>query len=136
MRLKATKQPALSRKDRHEQIGPGVFGISAYEAMIIAVIALIVIGPQRMPEYAKKFADFLKTARGMFQDAQARLKEETGVAAEDLRKYDPRQYDPRRIIRESLNQTSDEAQPGQGPAIPQFSPLPQGEPAPFDDQAT
>ena len=81
-----------------------MFGLSSEKFLILAVIAVIVLGPKRLPHYAKQLANFVKAARRMADGAKSQLKEELGSEFEevDWRKLDPRQYDPRRIIREAL----------------------------------
>ena len=91
-------------------------GLSIEKIMIIAVIAVVILGPQRLPYYASQLAKGVKWARGMIQNAQDRMREEMGEEFDevDWKKLDPRQYDPRRIIREAL---VDEVLPA-GPSDP------------------
>ncbi|GAA1801780.1 hypothetical protein [Nesterenkonia flava] len=79
-------------------------GINVYELIILIVLALVILGPERLPQYANTLGQWVRKARGMAEDAKVRFKEETGTDfdAVDWQKYDPRQYDPRRIIREAL----------------------------------
>lgn len=81
-----------------------MFGISFDKIIVIAIIAGLVIGPQRLPMYASKFAEFIKTLKRMADGAMTRVNDELGpeVGDVDWRKLDPRQYDPRRIIRTAL----------------------------------
>jgi sec-independent protein translocase protein TatB len=81
-----------------------VFGITFDKILVIAVIAVIIIGPQRLPEYAAKLAQFIKSLKSMADAAKARVTDELGPEAADVdwHKLDPRQYDPRRIIRTAL----------------------------------
>ncbi|NUP74231.1 MAG: Sec-independent protein translocase TatB [Sinomonas sp.] len=74
------------------------------ELFILLVIALLVIGPKRLPEYTQKLTNIVRELRRMASGARDQLKEETGVDLNevDWRKYDPRQYDPRKIIRDAL----------------------------------
>lgn len=74
------------------------------EILIIIGIALVVIGPQRLPEYAEQLAKLVKNVRKMATGATDTIREELGdeIADLDLSKFDPRQYDPRRIVREAL----------------------------------
>ncbi len=125
-----------------------MFGISAEKFFIIAIIAVLVIGPSRLPEYAAKLARVIRELRRMASGAQEHLKEELGPDFQDVdwKKLDPRQYDPRRIIREALLGDGDEdpvppAQPAP-PPVPGLSPsleyprLQTGQRAPFDSDAT
>jgi len=72
--------------------------------MLIGIIAVFLLGPERLPYYAQKLADLVKAGRRMATDARERMREELGPDFDevDWKKLDPRQYDPRRIIREAL----------------------------------
>ncbi|GHG47216.1 translocase [Sinomonas cellulolyticus] len=93
-----------------------MFGINGPEFLILLVIGILVIGPQRLPEYTQKLTNIVKELRRMAAGAKEQLKEETGVDLNevDWRKYDPRQYDPRRIIRDAL--LDDDTAPAGGSA--------------------
>jgi sec-independent protein translocase protein TatB len=81
-----------------------MFGISMDKVMVIAVVAVFLLGPERLPGYAARFASLVRALRTMADGAKNRMKDELGPEFEDLdwKKLDPRQYDPRRIIREAL----------------------------------
>ena len=78
--------------------------INGYEILILLVIAVIVLGPQNLPEYAAKLAQLVRRARGYADTARSQLREQMGPDFDDIdwKAYDPRQYDPRRIVREAL----------------------------------
>nr|WP_217509019.1 Sec-independent protein translocase TatB [Pseudarthrobacter sp. C4D7] len=121
------------------------------------IIGVLVIGPQRLPEYTQKLANLVKEVRRMANGAREQIKEEVGIDIDDVdwKKYDPRQYDPRRIIKEALLDddtkpvsagapaavaavsgaaAAAEAAPKQpGRIIQRLAP---GETAPFDTEAT
>ncbi|MCG2624486.1 sec-independent translocase [Arthrobacter sp. I2-34] len=127
-----------------------MFGINGSELIILAVIAVIVLGPERLPEYAAQLARLVKQLRNMAAGAKEQLREEVGdeIVDMDWRKLDPRQYDPRRIIREALMDDDEapvrmaaaagtaavaaQARPAARP-VEQLEP---GVPAPFDPEAT
>jgi sec-independent protein translocase protein TatB len=116
-----------------------VFGITFDKLALIGVIAVFVLGPERMPEYARKLAQLVKSLRAMADGAKDRMREEMGPDFEevDWKKLDPRQYDPRRIIREALLDDDDPAKPAQPvvrPARPVVTPA--DGPAPWDSEAT
>ena len=126
-----------------------MFGLSGEKLLILGIIAVIVLGPERLPEYAKGLANIIKSLRRMANGAKTQMKDELGEDFEDLdwRKLDPRQYDPRRIIREALTEdldfsteknalreTAAVATAAVAPAI--IVQLEQGEKAPFDSEAT
>lgn len=80
------------------------FGLTFEKLLLIAVIAAVLIGPERLPRYAEDLARWTNRARDMLRGARTRVKDEMGQDFDDVdwRKLDPRQYDPRRIIREAL----------------------------------
>jgi sec-independent protein translocase protein TatB len=128
------------------------------ELFILLVIAVLVIGPKRLPEYTQKLTNIVRELRRMASGAREQLKEETGVDLNevDWRKYDPRQYDPRKIIRDALLEdesaapaatSAPTASTTEQPAVAPVSepvPAPQrvverlapGQAAPFDSDAT
>ena len=158
----------LAGKNRHRGSGEGnlpkVFGINGPEFFLLLIIGILVIGPQRLPEYTQKLANLVKEVRRMASGAREQIKEEVGIDIDDVdwKKYDPRQYDPRRIIKEAL--LDDDTKPlsggapaavaavagagavatgavaagGTTPSRPErvVQSLPPGEPAPFDTEAT
>ncbi|WP_150462155.1 Sec-independent protein translocase family protein [Nesterenkonia ebinurensis] len=91
-------------------------GINFYEFLILIVLALVLLGPERLPTYAQTLARWVRRARSWADDAKVRFREETGTDFDevDWQKYDPRQYDPRRIIREALAEDYDEAKAAVG----------------------
>lgn len=80
------------------------FGLDTEKLLLIGVLAVLVVGPERLPRVAAAFARFVARARTWTQDAKTRIKDEMGDDFDDVewRKLDPRQYDPRRIVREAL----------------------------------
>ncbi|XNZ01473.1 Sec-independent protein translocase TatB [Micrococcus luteus] len=84
-------------------------GINGGEFIVLILIALLVLGPERLPMYTRKFADWLRSMKVMAEGAKEQFKEETGRDFDEIewRKYDPRQYDPRRMIREALREPVD-----------------------------
>ncbi|MDN5692722.1 MAG: twin-arginine translocase TatA/TatE family subunit, partial [Micrococcaceae bacterium] len=78
-----------------------MFGINGSELVILVVLAIVILGPDKLPEYTRMLTEWLRTLRDKAEGAKSQFKEETGTDFDevDWRKYDPRQYDPRRIIR-------------------------------------
>ncbi|KQQ90406.1 Sec-independent protein translocase TatB [Pseudarthrobacter sp. SL88] len=137
-----------------------MFGINGPEFFLLLIIGVLVIGPQRLPEYTQKLANLVKEVRRMASGAREQIKEEVGIDIDDVdwKKYDPRQYDPRRIIKEALLDddtkpvssgapaavaavagaaaagAADESAPSRPERVVQS--LPPGEAAPFDTEAT
>lgn len=81
-----------------------LFDINAWEAVIIIVLALVLIGPERLPEYAAKLGRAVRQIKQLAETAKGQLREQMGPEFDDVdwAAYDPRQYDPRRIVREAL----------------------------------
>lgn len=79
-------------------------GISFEKLLLIGLIAVLIIGPERLPHYAERFAKLVRRGGEMLRDTKSRVREEMGPEVDDVdwRKLDPRQYDPRRIIRDAL----------------------------------
>ena len=132
-----------------------MLGINGPEFLLLLIIGLLVIGPSRLPEYTQKLANIVKEVRRMASGAREQIKEEVGIDIDDVdwKKYDPRQYDPRRIIKEAL--LDDDTKPvsagapaaaatvvAASAAAAERRParvverLADGEPAPFDSEAT
>lgn len=91
----------------------GVIDINGSEFLIIAVLAVILVGPERLPEYVRGLRSLVRRMRGIVADGQQALREEWG---DDVNwdALDPRQYDPRRIVRDAL--FDDDATPTIGTA--------------------
>jgi len=54
----------------------GFFGIGISELVMIAVVALVVLGPQRLPATMRSVAKFLKQVRGMYDELTSQFSEE------------------------------------------------------------
>ncbi|WP_348787248.1 Sec-independent protein translocase TatB [Leifsonia sp. NPDC080035] len=81
-----------------------MFGLTFDKLLIVAVIAAFLIGPERLPTYAAKLGQLVRSLRDFANGAKTRMRDEMGPEFDevDWKKLDPRQYDPRRIIREAL----------------------------------
>ena len=88
-----------------------MFGVNGWEVVLVALIAVFILGPDRLPEYAAKLARGIRKARVMAEGAKVQLKDQLGPEYEDInwRQYDPRQYAPRRIVKEALLDPLDDA---------------------------
>ena len=88
-----------------------MFGVNGWEIVLLALITVFILGPDRMPEYAAKLARGIRRLRVMAEGAKGQLKDQLGPEYEDInwRQYDPRQYDPRRIVKEALLDPLDDA---------------------------
>jgi sec-independent protein translocase protein TatB len=90
-----------------------VFGINPSEFVVLLAVAAVVLGPERLPQYAQQLARLVKQLRRMAQGATEQARTELGPEFDDVdwRKFDPRQYDPRRIVREALSDAWDPDDP-------------------------
>jgi sec-independent protein translocase protein TatB len=81
-----------------------MFGLSLEKLTLIALIAIVIVGPARLPAYAAKLAALVTALRRMADGAKDRMRDELGPEFDhvDWKKLDPRQYDPRQIIRQAL----------------------------------
>lgn len=80
--------------------------INGSEFLVIALLAMILVGPERLPEYVRGLRTAVLRFRSLMKDGQAALKEELGADV-DWNQLDPRNYDPRRIVREALFEDED-----------------------------
>jgi sec-independent protein translocase protein TatB len=117
-----------------------VFDVNGWEFIILVVAALLVIGPDRLPEYSAKLAKLVRQVRGMADTAKVQLREQMGPDFDDVdwKQYDPRQYDPRRIVREALlDDPPDDEDPSEGFKAPSsFTRHDPDKPTPYDEDAT
>ncbi len=78
-------------------------GLTMDKLLILGVIAIFILGPDRLPHYALQLGRLVKRLKGLVGEAKVRAVEELGPDFDvDWKKLDPSQYDPRRIIREAL----------------------------------
>jgi len=125
-----------------------MFGLTFEKLLLIGIVAVFLLGPEKLPHYAAQLGRLVRQLRDMANGAKDRMKDEMGPDFDDVdwKKLDPRQYDPRRIIREAL--TEDEPVKGQSQAVSraganaaflQRKSVREGAltgPAPFDSEAT
>lgn len=80
------------------------FGLTFEKLLLIGLIAVLIVGPERLPRMAEGFATVVRRAGEYLRDTRSRVRDEMGPEIDevDWRKLDPRQYDPRRIIRDAL----------------------------------
>lgn len=76
--------------------------INASEFTVIAVLLVIVVGPEKLPELAAQLGRVVREVKAIATGAKRRVEEELGPDFEELKSLDPRQYDPRRIVRDAL----------------------------------
>ena len=104
------------------------------ELLILAVIGLVVLGPERLPKAAADAARMLRQLRAMARNATADLKAELGPEMADL---DLASLHPRRMVQSMLlDDDADAAGPATPVGRPGQVPLQPGETPPYDADAT
>lgn len=81
-----------------------MFGLTFEKMALIGIIAVFLLGPDKLPHYAAQLGRLVRRMKEMANGASDRLREEMGPDFDevDWKKYDPRKYDPRTIIRTAL----------------------------------
>lgn len=129
-------------------------GLTFDKLLIVGIIAVFLLGPERLPYYASQLGKFVRSMRDFANGAKDRMREEMGPEFDDVdwQKLDPRQYDPRRIIRDALSDADPFTEPAEAkPVVARAGvnensaylqrkrkreALGAGEVAPFDSEAT
>ena len=111
-----------------------MFGMGVPEIGLIMVLALLLFGPEKLPEIAKQAAGFIRTVRQMADNAKNDLGREMGQDFSDLNLKD---LDPREIVRRNFLDEPDTAGAGlTPPGLKETRILRPGETPPFDAEAT
>jgi sec-independent protein translocase protein TatB len=129
-----------------------VFNIGPLEFLVLAAVAMLVFGPDKLPQLAKDAARMIRTVRDMAQGARSQLTSELGP---EFANFDLASLNPKTAIRNallgddedfsSLNPTTaiqralrgEDDPPKPHPMDNQGSaPLAAGEAAPYDSDAT
>jgi sec-independent protein translocase protein TatB len=76
-----------------------VFDIGTGELLALAVLALLVLGPEKLPQYAAEAARFIRQVRKMANEARTEVTRELGPELEGL---DLRDFNPRSLVRKHL----------------------------------
>lgn len=111
-----------------------MFDVGLAELAVIALVAIFVFGPDRLPELAKQAGAMLRKARDFANSARDELRDELGPEFSDL---ELRDLDPRTIVRKHIIEAMEDAEGEQAATRTKGKrPLDDGEIPPYDSDAT
>ena len=100
-----------------------MFGVGLPELAVIAFVAVLVIGPEKLPDLAKQAGRMLRQLRNLANVARDELREELDL-------------DPREIVRKHVLEAMEDDDDEPAPSRPREKPLKAGELPPYDVDAT
>jgi sec-independent protein translocase protein TatB len=109
-----------------------MFDIGLPEFLVLALVALFVFGPDKLPDVARQAGRMLRSARQMLTQARSQLSEELGPEFANL---DLKDLNPRALVKKHLLDDLDEDD-DDTPTRPGHRPLEKGEHPPYDVDAT
>ena len=111
-----------------------MFGVGLPEFAVIALVAVLVFGPDRLPELARQAGRMVRQVRRMANSARDELRAEHGPEYADL---ELRDLDPREIVRRHIAEVLEDEDDDE-PVRPRRGqrPLVDGELPPYDADAT
>ncbi len=113
-----------------------MFGIGFGELVVIAFLAVLVFGPDRLPELAKQAGQMARKLRSFANNTRDELRSELGPEFADL---ELRDLDPRVIVRKHITEAlaeEEEADVAGGKQARDRRLLEAGERPPYDLEAT
>lgn len=81
------------------------FDIGAGELLGLAILAMVLVGPERLPKLAVEAAQWVKKIRALATTATAELRENLGPGFEDLQ---PKDLNPKTFVKKQLTELLDE----------------------------
>ena len=84
------------------------FDIGLGEVLGLAVLAMFLVGPERLPKVAGEAAKWVKKIRELANSATAELKENLGPGFEDLQ---PKDLNPKTFVKKQISEMLDEENP-------------------------
>ncbi len=110
-----------------------MFDIGFMEIAVILLVAVVALGPDRLPDLARQAAQLLHRARGLAHNARDELRSELGPEYSDLQLRD---LDPRTIVRKHITEAMAEVDREEAERAAQRSTLAEGQVPPYDVEAT
>jgi sec-independent protein translocase protein TatB len=84
------------------------FDIGLGEVFGLAVLAMFLVGPERLPKVASEAAKWVKKIRELANSATAELKDNLGPGFEDLQ---PKDLNPKTFVKKQISELLDEENP-------------------------
>ncbi len=72
-----------------------MFGLGLWEIVVIAIVALLVLGPERLPQAARQIGRSLRELRRAASDLQGSLEEAAYLEEDDKRIWDAPKHMPK-----------------------------------------
>jgi sec-independent protein translocase protein TatB len=115
-----------------------MFDIGGGEVIGLAVVALVVVGPERLPRLAAEAGQMLRKLRQVAADARAEVADELGPEFQDISLQDlnPKSFVRRHLLDEDLAALRLDDDDDHPAPPPRQRPLAPGERAPYDPDAT
>ena len=110
-----------------------MFGIGLPEIAIILLVAVMVFGPDKLPEFSRQAGRMLRKAKQFADSARDELRDELGPEYADL---ELRDLDPRTIVRKHIIEAMNDAEQDAKLKRKGLRPLKPGELPPYDVEAT
>ena len=79
--------------------------LSIGKLLVIGVVALFFVSPDKLPQYAAQLARWVRVVRSFTDEAKQRVATEMGPEFDDVdwAKLDPRRYHPKRLLADAWN---------------------------------
>ena len=110
-----------------------MFGVGLPEFAVLAFVAVLVFGPDKLPELARQAGTMVRKFRSIANAARDELRAELGPEYADL---ELRDLDPREIVRKHIAEAMEDDDTPSPPTRRGLRPLADGELPPYDADAT
>jgi sec-independent protein translocase protein TatB len=80
-----------------------VFDIGFGEFLLLGIVGLVILGPDKLPQYAAQAARFIRQLRSQVSEARSSIVEAAAIDKDTLK--DLKDLDPRRILDEKPSST-------------------------------
>lgn len=80
-----------------------MFDIGFGEFLLLGIVGLVILGPDKLPQYAAQAARFIRQLRSQVSEARSSIVEAAAIDKDTLK--DLKDLDPRRILDEKPSST-------------------------------